>query len=48
MNPMMAARAYAAVQGGGMPTGLSGAAPAPGANATTTPRSCTCAKWWKP
>ena len=30
MNPMMAARAYAAVQGGGMPTGLSGAAQAPG------------------
>ena len=31
MNPMMAAKAYAAVQGGGMPTGLSGAAQAPGA-----------------
>ncbi|WP_425986063.1 flagellar hook-basal body complex protein FliE [Brevundimonas sp. TWP1-2-1b1] len=30
MNPMMAAKAYAAVQGGAMPTGLSGAAQAPG------------------
>ncbi|MBX4158907.1 hypothetical protein K4A07_17435, partial [Lactiplantibacillus plantarum] len=30
MNPMMAAKAYAAVQGGAMPTGLSGAAAAPG------------------
>lgn len=30
MNPLMAAKAYAAVQGGGMPTGAAAPTPAPG------------------